>query len=259
MKTVVFIVFFSLVYFFESLFPLFQSPPRRLQHAFINLSFGIFNVLSVSLLFSSLTVFISRWSEFNHYGLTHWMNLSPFISGCAAFILFDCWMYVWHRINHKVPFFWRFHRMHHTDLTVDSTTAFRFHTGEIILSSIMRLAVIPLIGMNLKFLMLYEICLQPVIILHHSNLAIPEKWDRIFRFLVVTPNMHRVHHSQIKKETNSNYASIFSVWDRLGKTFQKRSDFTNLVFGLPEFTLPSFQSLMGMLKTPFLKTNVGSR
>ena len=139
------------------------------------------------------------------------MNASPLFSGCIAFILFDVWMYVWHRINHRVPFFWAFHRMHHTDLSVDSTTAFRFHTGEIVLSSLMRLAVIPLIGINLNVLMLYEICLQPIIILHHSN----------------------------------------SLWDRLGKTFQKRSEFKTLVFGLPEFTLKSSQSFFGMVKTPF--------
>ena len=251
MKIGVVIIFLSLTFFLEFLFPLFQARSKRMRHALINLTFGGFNAFLVGFLFSSLTVFISQWSELNHFGLLHWMNASPLFSGCIAFILFDVWMYVWHRINHRVPFFWAFHRMHHTDLSVDSTTAFRFHTGEIVLSSLMRLAVIPLIGINLNVLMLYEICLQPIIILHHSNLKIPENWDRAFRFLIVTPNMHRVHHSQIREETNSNYASIFSLWDRLGKTFQKRSEFKTLVFGLPEFTLKSSQSFFGMVKTPF--------
>jgi len=146
-----------------------------------------------------------------------------------------------HNANHRVPFLWRFHRMHHTDMEMDSTSAIRFHTLEIVFSSCLRLAVAPLLGIEFTHLFVYEICLQPVIIFHHSNIAFPEKWDRILRALIVTPNMHRVHHSLETYETNSNYSSVFSVWDRLAGTFRKREDMATLTFGLKEFREPYCQ------------------
>jgi sterol desaturase/sphingolipid hydroxylase (fatty acid hydroxylase superfamily) len=168
----------------------------------------------------------------------------------AALILFDLWMYLWHRANHQIRFLWRFHRMHHSDNQVDATTALRFHTGELILSSILRLAVVPLLGISLSQLILYETLLQPIIIFHHSNVALPEKIDRIFRALIVTPNMHRVHHSMVNQETNSNYSSIFSFWDRIGQSFRRRIDLLTLRYGLSDFPEETWQTVVGMLKTP---------
>ena len=141
--------------------------------------------------------------------------------------------------------------MHHTDDAVDTTTALRFHLGEMILSSITRLAVIPLLGIQLPHLVVYELILQPVILFHHSNIALPERLDRWMRLFVVSPNMHRVHHSDIPLETNSNYASIFSVWDRIWGSYGKRENRT-IHYGLKEFRDPVWQTLKGMLIQPVI-------
>lgn len=252
MKLWVEIISLGLVFWLEGVFPLFQGRKERIRHALRNVGTGALNGLVISLGFAAVTLKSIQIAENNSWGLLRQIDLSPLIEGVFAFILFDLWMYVWHVANHQIPFLWRFHRMHHSDLEVDSTSALRFHTGEIILSSLLRLIVIPLIGMQFLHLLIYEICLQPIIIFHHSNVALPEKIDRILRMVIVTPNMHRVHHSQIRDETDSNYSSIFSFWDRMIRSFRKRKDTRTLVYGLPYLQEKEWQSLWGMLRTPFV-------
>lgn len=249
-KTVIQIGALALILWFETLFPLFRrgGMNQRLIHIGRNLGLGLFNGLVIALLFSSLTAWATRAA--GDFGILAQMNGSAWLENLLAILFFDLWMYLWHRANHRIPFLWKFHRMHHSDNQVDATTALRFHTGELVFSSTLRLAVLPLLGLSLSQLLLYETCLQPIIILHHSNVAIPEKIDRILRTLIVTPNMHRVHHSQVNRETNSNYSSIFSFWDRIGKSFTRRRDLSNLRYGLPDFPEPQWQTFGGMLKTP---------
>src|SRR5262249_16765576 len=146
-----------------------------------------------------------------------------------------------------------FHRMHHSDPDLDVTTALRFHFGEITISSALRLAVVPLLGLTLWQVILYETILLPVIAFHHSNVALPERFHRILRAARVSPNMHRVHHSDWQPETDSNYASIFSWWDRLGRTFRRREDVRTLRYGLREFDGEEWQGLWGLVKTPAAK------
>lgn len=241
----------GLVFWLEGLFPLFQGRKKRLRHALPNLGIGILNGIFISLFFSTVTLNVMHFAESRSWGLLHQLSLNSWQEGLLVFVLFDLWMYVWHVANHQIPFLWRFHRMHHSDLDLDSTSALRFHTGEIVFSSLLRLLVISLIGMQLIHLLIYEICLQPVIIFHHSNVALPEKIDRIFRAVIVTPNMHRVHHSQIRGETDSNYSSIFSFWDRIIRSFRKKADTRILVYGLPYLQEKEWQNFWGLLKTPF--------
>ena len=143
--------------------------------------------------------------------------------------------------------------MHHSDLQMDCTTALRFHTGEIFFSSILRLVVIPILGMDFSQWILYEACLRPVILFHHSNVALPEKFDRMFRALIVTPNMHRVHHSELRPETDSNFSSVLSFWDRLFRSFKQRKDPKTLRYGLPYLKDEKWQSFLGMIETPWAK------
>jgi sterol desaturase/sphingolipid hydroxylase (fatty acid hydroxylase superfamily) len=251
-KAIVEILALSIVFSLEGIFPLFEGRKERLSHAFKNIFIGMINVVLISLAFSSVTVWTMHWSQGNHFGLLNHFNLNPAVAFIIAFVLFDLWMYLWHVANHRVRFFWRFHRMHHSDLELDSTSALRFHPGEMVLSSLVRLLILPLLGLEWMHLIGYEICLQPIIIFHHSNVALTERWDRIFRSLIVTPNMHRVHHSQVLDETNSNYASVFSVWDRLMRTFRKRENTKTLNYGLPEFPEKKWQTFLGMLRIPFV-------
>lgn len=243
----------ALLFWLEGVFPWFMGREHRIRHAIPNISMGIINGLVISILFSMATLGMIHWAEGNSFGILHWLHGPSWFMGILGFLLFDLWMYGWHYANHNIPFLWRFHRVHHADRMVDATTALRFHFGEITLSSILRFFVIPLIGLSWTQLVIYEICLEPVILFHHSNVALPEKFDRILRAIIVTPNFHRVHHSQVVTETNSNYSSIFSWWDRIVRTFRKRQDTHTLDYGLSYFPEPEWQGLQGMLKLPFIK------
>jgi len=208
------------------------------------------NLAIIGLFFAGATAAVTTWAEARRFGLLHWLSWPLAVKLALGVLLFDAWMYLWHRANHGIPFLWRFHRMHHSDPNVDVTTALRFHSGEIVLSSLLRLAVIPLLGLALWQVILYETLLLPVIAFHHSNVALPERWDRRLRWVIVSPNMHRVHHSDWQPETDSNFSSIFSWWDRLGRSFRLRRDVRVLRYGLREFDGEEWQRLRGLLLTP---------
>ncbi|MEO1192950.1 MAG: sterol desaturase family protein [Pseudomonadota bacterium] len=130
-------------------------------------------------------------------------------------VILDCLIYWWHRANHVVPFLWRFHQVHHLDRTLDTTTALRFHPGEVLLSALARAGVILLLGFPLESVLVFETLVLLAALFHHSNLAIPAKLERVLSWIVVTPSIHWVHHHAIRADTDSNYATIFSIWDRL--------------------------------------------
>jgi sterol desaturase/sphingolipid hydroxylase (fatty acid hydroxylase superfamily) len=150
---------------------------------------------------------------------------------------------------------WRFHRVHHSDAVLDVTTAARFHVGEIALSALARLPLLALLGAEFWQVVLYEALLLPVIQFHHSNLAVPERWDRRLRLLIVSPNMHRVHHSRFRAETYSNYASVLSVWDRIAGTFRQRPDPRAIRFGLADSAPHEEPGVVDLLAAPFCNPN----
>lgn len=247
---VVKVIALGLCLWLESIVPVFlREPGQRIRHGARNVAIGLVNAVVLTAGFSGLVVAAVHWGGTHPIGILHGFTLPRGMHGVLGFLLFDLWMYLWHRANHGITWLWRFHRVHHSDLAMDVTTALRFHIGEMVLSVLFRLAVIPLLGITIGELLLYELILQPVIYFHHSNIALPEAWDRLMRLAVVSPNMHRVHHSDIPAETNSNYASIFSVWDRLGCTYRQR-DVRTIHYGLKEFLQPQWQTVAGLLRTP---------
>ena len=159
---------------------------------------------------------------------------SPVIAGILSCLIIDLYMYFWHRSMHTLPLAWRFHRLHHTDRTMNVSTAYRFHPIEIISSSIPKLLLIWLLGIPSDFVLIYELAFTVVVALHHSNLAIPGVIDRVLARVIVTPNLHRIHHSEVVAETNSNYGSVLSWWDRLFGTNNDRSDVINIQLGLTD-------------------------
>jgi sterol desaturase/sphingolipid hydroxylase (fatty acid hydroxylase superfamily) len=247
----------------ETLHPFLPQFARRARdrdvHGFRNVLFGVFNSLVVAVGFATLWTMASAASAQTGIGLLHRLDLSPALHAAAAVLVLDFWTYWWHWINHRVPFFWRFHRMHHSDPQMDVTTANRFHTGEIIFSSILRVPVIFLVGIHLWELVLYETLMFAVVQFHHANVGLPERFDRILRAFIPTPAMHKVHHSRVMVETNSNYSSLLSVWDRLFRTFRLRKDPREIEFGLDEFDDEDFQKIGGLARTPFVKAPVPRR
>ena len=137
-----------------------------------------------------------------------------------ALLVLDAFTYFWHRANHRLPFLWRFHRVHHADAKMDVTTASRFHIGEIAMSSVLRMPLLFLTGIRLWELGIFEAAMLLVVQFHHANIGVGARLDRWLRLFIVTPAMHKVHHSRVSVETNSNYSSLLSVWDRVFGTYR---------------------------------------
>lgn len=233
------------------------SIKKKGKHAFRNLTLGVLNSVLVSVVFVGLWFAAAVWADEYRFGLMHWLQdgggLPAWLHALGAILLFDAWSYVWHRINHEIPFLWRFHRVHHSDPNMDVTTANRFHIGEIALSSLLRIPLIALLGIYLWELVLYETLMFAVVQFHHSNIDISEKVDKLLRAVIVSPNMHRVHHSRWQPETDSNYSSLFSFWDRLAKTFRHNPEPESIQLGLDEFDREDDQTVKGMLRTPIVE------
>ncbi len=230
---------------------------KRGKHAVRNLTLGALNSALVAIVFVGLWFAASVWADEYRFGVMHWLqdgfSLPAWAHAIGAVLLFDAWSYAWHRINHEVRFFWRFHRVHHSDPNMDVTTANRFHIGEIFFSSLFRIPLIALLGIYLWELVLYETLMFAVVQFHHTNIDISEKVDRGLRAIIVSPNMHRVHHSRWQPETDSNYSSLFSFWDRLARTFRHNPHPEDIELGLDEFDREEDQTVGGMLKTPIVK------
>jgi sterol desaturase/sphingolipid hydroxylase (fatty acid hydroxylase superfamily) len=239
----------------ESWLPAAGGRRYRLRHALRNLTLGALNSFAVAMLAAPLIANVAWWAEGSRFGLLNLFNLPPVIHAGVAIVLFDGWLYLLHRANHKFGFLWRFHRVHHSDPQMDATTAIRFHTGEVLISAALRLAMIPLLGIALWQLLLYESLMAPVILFHHSNVNFPEKVDRWLRAMVVTPAIHRVHHSRMQVETDSNYSIIFPFWDRIAGTFRLRGDGRPVNFGLDEYDGEEWQQVSRLLTTPFQSPN----
>ncbi len=240
------------IFVLEGAFPHYKNRSRRVQHAFPHVLTAVFNGILTRLVLAGLTFQAIDWGARNQLGLAQALQIPFYLKTAVLFVLFDVWMYFWHMANHRIRFFWLFHRAHHADTDMDTTTALRFHPGELVLSTFIRMPVIILIGMSFAEVVMFETILNISTLFHHSNLAIPEKWDRALRTVIVTPNMHRVHHSIELLETNSNYTSLLSIWDRVFRSFRKREDTRTITIGLPRFREEKWQKLRGFLVTPFV-------
>ena len=253
-KTIVAGVFLVLLWVAEGVLPFYPEFPggvrQKAGHDIRNLMLGAGNALLIAVLFGAVFVMVEIWAEEQGVGLFRILELPGWLALGLAVLFFDLWMYAWHRANHRIPLLWRFHRMHHSDPAMDVSTGLRFHPGEMFLSSVARLAVLPILGISLWHLAIYEALLLPVILFHHSNLQVPRWLDHGLLAVIVTPAMHRVHHSRWQPETDSNYGSIFPWWDMLFRSFRLREDARTIHLGLEEFDDHRWQTLGGMLRTP---------
>ena len=223
---------------------------ERLRHDFFNLLLGAFNAVLGGLAIVYVFTQLDAWTETQQLGLLRQILLPNWLAMVLAVVLLDFWTYWWHRLNHALPFLWRFHRTHHSDPAMDASTGVRFHLGEIFLSWTARLAVLPLLGVSLVQLATYEALLLPVVLFHHSNLRLPRWLDFGLLVVMVTPAMHRVHHSRELVETNSNYGSLLPWWDWLFGSLRLRRDVENIRYGLDEFADRRWQTFGGMMRTP---------
>jgi sterol desaturase/sphingolipid hydroxylase (fatty acid hydroxylase superfamily) len=219
----------------------------------INVPMVALAALTLRLVMIPTALAVAAAAERLGLGLLRWVPLPAAAAAVAGFLLLDWSVYVWHRLNHRVAWLWRFHLVHHTDLDLDVTTAFRFHVGELLLSVAWRTLSIAAIGAGPALLLGYEIVAQAATAFHHSNWALPAPVERRLNLVVVTPAMHGIHHSIVERETNSNWSVVLSWWDRLHATFRRDPRNETLTIGLPAWRRPRELTLPRLLALPFTR------
>ena len=243
------IAFFWLM---ETAFPLFRFSYRKWKHAGINIFFTLTTII-VNFALAFLLLQTSRWTQENHWGLLTYLNQIPLIGytilGLMGLDLISAYFIHW--LEHKVRFMWRFHLIHHTDIHVDTTTANRHHPGESLFRFIFTTLAVFILGAPVWMIMLYQALSVVLSQFNHANIRLPEKLDQWLSLVIVTPNMHHVHHHYILPQTDSNYGNIFSIWDRIFRTFSymKQED---IKYGIDTHLAENEHSRISrMLKIPF--------
>jgi sterol desaturase/sphingolipid hydroxylase (fatty acid hydroxylase superfamily) len=249
----VLLVIFALLFVLESKFRLRKRVQSRWKRIIVNLLISLPAFALLRLLFIPAMVWLAYKNQSLHSGLNYLWELSPWIEAVIAFFILDYGNYVWHILNHKIPLLWRFHLVHHTDLDLDVTTAFRFHFGELIGSLVFRGAITFLSGATPLTVLLYEIIFEAATQFHHSNTRLPFKLEKVINKLFVTPRMHGIHHSDVGDELDSNYSVIFSIWDRLHKTVRLNILQKDVVTGIPAYNDPKELTALYLLKLPFIR------
>jgi sterol desaturase/sphingolipid hydroxylase (fatty acid hydroxylase superfamily) len=239
------------------------APRRRLQTSkparwFSNLGMVFIDTLVLRLLPSYSAIHISLLAENGGWGLLNNVSLVYWLKVIIGIIVLDLAIYLQHAMFHGIPLLWRLHMMHHSDLDFDVTTGVRFHPIEILLSMGIKMVVVLLVGISSLGVLIFEVLLNATSLFNHGNVRLGASIDRVLRLFVVTPEMHRVHHSVIIRETNSNFGFNLPWWDRLFGTYkaQPAAGHLEMTIGLSQFRDPKRLNLLGLLLLPFTgKTN----
>ncbi len=219
---------FAACFFAERRWPLRQWTQPRLSRLLTNLSLGILSAGLVRLLFYSSVLETAALTSSRNWGLLGFFPLNSRVGGLVSFLLLDYTLYLWHWMNHNVPFLWRFHNVHHVDLDLDVGTSARFHVGELSLATGFRLLQIVVIGVDPLTLLIFDAVVWPA-----------------------TPRMHGIHHSIVQGETNSNFSTVFSFWDRLHSTLRLNVPQAALSIGVPSYRRPDETTFLQSLLLPF--------
>lgn len=217
-----------------------------------NLGMVLISALLIKLIFPLSAVAFALWCETRGFGLFNLAGVATWLAVPAAIVLLDLAIYAQHVMFHHVQLLWRLHRMHHADLEFDVTTGIRFHPIEMILSMAIKFAVIALLGAPALAVLLFEMLLNATALFSHSNTRLPLALDRVLRLLLVTPDMHRVHHSVVPRETHSNFGFCLPWWDRLFGTYndQPQAGHDAMSIGIPAFRAEEELRLDRMLLQP---------
>lgn len=245
----VFVLFFAV----ERFFPLRESRRGLMARLFVNaaLSGTAFAVAAAAVRPSAMAAL--DWASAQPFGLVQLIPLPEWARFAAAFLLLDLSFYYWHVANHRIPFLWRFHNVHHIDPDLDASTGFRFHFGEVLFSTVFRVIQVGVIGPSLAVFAAYEVVFQANTLFHHSNMRLPIRVERALNWVLVTPRMHGIHHSQARNETNSNYSVVFCWWDKLHRTLRLNIPQGKIQIGIPGYSLPGDNQIWHALTLPFRK------
>jgi sterol desaturase/sphingolipid hydroxylase (fatty acid hydroxylase superfamily) len=240
-----------LLWIIEGMAPRFRFSNNRYRHAGTNLFFTLTTVI-VNTGLAFLIVKASRWTSDNQFGLLYLVRLPLWLHTLLALLMLDfigAWLIHW--VQHKTAWLWQFHKIHHIDTHIDATTALRHHPVESLLRVIALLVAIVTMGIPFWMVMLYQSLSVLLSQFNHANIHLPQWLDNALSWIIVSPDMHKVHHSRYQPETDANYANIFSIWDRLLGTFVKVPDTLAIQYGLDEYRDPRYQEIGPLLKVPW--------
>ncbi len=253
----IFFGLFVLLAIFELLAPRRLPKPVKTRRWITNWLIVFIDSAVLRLLFTGAAVGAALWAEAGGYGLFNVVEANPVLAFVVSFVILDFAIWVSHWASHKVPLLWSIHRMHHSDVDFDVTTAIRFHPIEIVLSMLWKFVIVIALGAPAVSVLVFEIVLNGLAMFNHSNMKLPLWFDRFLRYVIVTPDMHRIHHSIIHNETDSNYGFNLAVWDRLFRTYRDQPEMGHekMVIGIDEWQGDKPTELFWTLSVPFLKQN----
>ncbi len=241
------LVLFSILEFFISYRKRDLPRIQRWPHNFIMIFIGS---LAAKLIFPLGMGAISTYTKSIGLGLFNFFEIPFIIEILLSIFILDFAVYLQHLIFHKVHFLWRFHRVHHSDIDLDTTSALRFHPIEIIISLIYKCIWILAFGFSLESILIFEIILNFMAMFNHSNIYIPARLEKVLRIFIVTPQMHIIHHSVEQYESDTNYGFNFSFWDRALKTYSKKFTSSGMI-GNKRFRTSKEHNILEILKQPF--------
>ncbi len=254
-RLTVFILILTAMLVWEKSSAFISTQPRFTKRWFNNVGISVLNSIALSLLGPLSALAVAHWAISHKVGLFNFLDVPAYLSMILSIIFLDLAIYTQHLAAHRFNWFWRIHRMHHADPFFDVTTAIRFHPLEILLSAFIKMTIIVFIGAPVIAVLTFEIILSAMALFNHGNISLPKKIEPAVRWFFVTPDMHRIHHSQLKSEHHSNFGFNLSIWDRIFKTYTKQFRDDNFSIGLSEFHDKKENSTMvGMLTMPFKAT-----
>ncbi len=239
----------------EALAPLRERRQKRAERWLTNLGLVVVGSLVIRVMGPFIAVVAASMAIANDWGFIPLLNLPFYMEIILAVVLLDLALYWQHVASHRIPFIWRFHRVHHADRDMDASTGVRFHPIESAMSMLYKCVVVIVVGPAVIAVVIFEIILNASALFNHANVRLPKWLDRIVRTLVVTPDMHSVHHSVLPNETNSNYGFFLSVWDKIFGSYiaNPKLNPDSINIGLPIYQSKKPSSLVWSLKLPFKK------
>ena len=239
--------------FIESHISYRKPTVSKLRRDVVNLCLTVMNGFFIYIFFSAMIMTAVSYTAEHKAGILNLFNIPVFINIIATVIFMDFMLYIWHLLNHKIPFLWKFHQVHHSDINMDTTTATRFHIGELAISIVIRISLIYFIGAGIAGLIIFECLLSMCAQFHHSSITTTKAFDEWFRRCFVSPSMHRIHHSVKKSERDSNYGTIFSIWDRILGTLKTEVSQSGIKIGLFAYQDSRHNTLASLMCMPFTK------
>jgi len=242
---------FLVLLLFETRRPLRRLRESKVRRVARNLTAGGTALAVVTLLQTPFLVPVANWVARRHVGLFNLIELPRPVAIALLVVLLDYTLWIWHRVNHVVPFFWRFHLVHHVDRDMDASTAFRFHFGEQALSVGYRILQVAVLGADPWSLWIWQGLLSVSIVFHHSNCRLPLGLERVLCRIIVTPRMHGIHHSNYRNEANGNWSSLLSAWDYLHGTVLLGVPQHSIEIGVPAYEREEDVTIGKILAMPF--------